>query len=361
MIEHSVGIDKIIKKRLSENKGYMEILKSIYGADPREVWEIFKKYKQEKACNKKIGIQDFYLELPEPHPVYSQWRLTPESATRISDSIGKKRYEKICFLGCPVLSMKFESQDKVVLDIDQTLLNNIEGARKYDVNAPVPKGLEEEFDCVIADPPWYSEDIELFTGRAAQLAKVGGTIYVSVPRLLTRPSVPKERLDFQRWLSENNLILAEISSFEYEVPPFEYKAYEDIPLFTGEIWRVGDWLKLKKADNSYFKTRRIRSVKWLEFIFGRKRVFLREKRKDYEKPIISSLGNNILNSVSRRNPLISFIDIWSSRNFILHINSGYTNIKEMLSSLEQKYLNEKFDEKKIENSVTKKLVELISA
>ena len=54
MLKHEIGLRKIIEKRLFLGKDYMGVLKSIYGADPREVWEIYKDYKQETS--KKIGL-----------------------------------------------------------------------------------------------------------------------------------------------------------------------------------------------------------------------------------------------------------------------------------------------------------------
>lgn len=361
MIEHSKGLEIIVSKRVSEGMNYMETLKTLYGADPREVWEAYKKQKKnlDNSC-KKIGIINSYPEMPEPHPAYSQWRMTPGSADRIIEKIEAKNYKEICFLGCPVLGMKY-SKEAISLDINNSILENVKSRkRRYDVNEEVPDDLLGKFDCVIADPPWYLEDVMLFAVRSAELTKKGGTIYISLPKLLTRPFMPEERLNFQRWLTDNSLIISEISAIEYEVPPFEYKAYEDIPAFTGEVWRTGDFFKLKKAEEFNSRIRKIKTINWLEFGFGKKRVFLREKKEYYGEPSVSILENLILNSVSRRNKLIPLVDIWSSRNAVLHINSGYGNIKNMLSSLEKAYLtNGKLDEKQVKDGVIKKLIDLI--
>ena len=51
MLEHKVGLNKTIKKRISQGDNYMDTLRSLYGADPREVWEIFNKSKKQCATN----------------------------------------------------------------------------------------------------------------------------------------------------------------------------------------------------------------------------------------------------------------------------------------------------------------------
>lgn len=362
MIEHSKGLEKIIAKRISQRMNYMETLRSLYGADPRDVWRIFKRYNCEPGS--KIEMINLYPELPEPHLAYSQWRMTHKSTELILENLNKKKYERICFLGCPVLGMKYKGFGKaILLDIDKTILDYAKlPIKKYDVNEKVPDDLMRKFECVVADPPWYSEDIKLFAARSAELVKKGGTIYLSIPRLLTRPLIPEERLNFQKWLTKNNLIIAEIApSVEYEVPPFEFMAYLDIPAFTGEVWRVGDWLKLKKADESCFKIKKTKQVNWIEFSFGKKRIFLREKEENYQEPRVKILNSLILNSVSKRNPLIPLIDIWSSRNAVFHIESGYSHIKNIFLNLEEEYSTVgKFDKKGLKDDVVKNLIDLIS-
>ena len=199
--------------------------------------------------------------------------------------------------------------------------------------------MKNQFECVICDPPWYYEDIKLFIKRATELTKIGGTIYLSIPSLLTKPSIVNERLELQRWLSSIGLIIAEMSQIvEYEVPPFEYMAYQDIPAFTGEIWRKGDWVKLKKSKDCKIDVDIIKHDDWLEYTIDKKRIFLKERinNETYEKPELSYLYLNkslILNSVSKRNPLISRIDLWSSRNAILHIDNGFSVIKTILENI----------------------------
>ena len=341
MITHSKGIENIVKKRIAHGSNYHDTLRTTYGADPREVWDVFSKYKKESA--EKIGICNFYPKLPEPHSIYSQWRMTPKATKVILQKLLEKDYKKICFLGCPVLGIEFgkvSPSRPLLLDIDSTILNNAKQSAEilvYDVNNKIPKELIGTFECVITDPPWYYQDIKLFIKKASELAKKGGTVYLSCPSLLTKPSILEERLDLQKWLSNLNLVFAELNSIvEYEVPPFEYMAYFDIPAFTGKPWRIGDLLKLKKSDDSsqtviVDKT----CFNWKEYSFGVKRVFLREKEDDTEKPKLSLVRDNslTLNTVSRRSPLIPKIDIWTSRNAVLHIDSGFNVIKSILDSL----------------------------
>lgn len=359
MIEHSKGLKKIVKKRISQGYNYMETLKSLYGADPREVWDVFKRFKKEK--NRKIGIANPYPNFPEPHPAFSQWRITPESAKIILNKLLDKKYNKICFLGCPVLGSEFSKASKtrpILLDIDTGALNYAAKLAKtisYDVNDSLPAILRNRFECVVIDPPWYYDDILLFVKRALELTKIGGTIYLSLPGLLTRPSIISERLGFQKRLSRLGLVIAEMDAVvEYGVPPFEYMAYRNIPAFTGEVWRIGDWVKLKKAEEidkkPERKSQRIK-IKWLEYTFDKKRLFLREKKNDKsKKPRLSFLysdNSQILKTVSKRSSLIPRIDIWTSRNAVLHIDEGFKIIKFILDNFDKK------DEKIIKKIIDK--------
>ena len=339
MIEHNIGLRKIVEKRVLQGKSYSEILRSIYGADPREVWEAFKILKEEKA--NKIGIKNEYPEYPEPHMAYSQWRITKGGSREIIEKIKNKKYKRICFLGCPVLGIEFNKispAKSLIMDIDKIFLNlEKEIFYEYNIHAKIPLELKEKFDCVIADPPWYDYEIKLFLKRASELAKIGGTIYLSIPKLLTRPMAVKERLKLQRFLSDNNLIISEMQDIEYEVPPFEYIAYLDIPSFTGEVWRTGDLLKLKKADNFNSEIKAKEKTKWLEFSFKGKRIFLKDKSDKSMNIKLGFIGNSlILNSVSQRNPLINEIDIWSSRNAVLHIDSGFEIARYILDNFKKK-------------------------
>lgn len=302
MLKHEIGLRKIIEKRISQGKGYMEILKSIYGADPREVWEIYKEYKQETS--KKVNLTNLYPDLPEPHQAYSQWRITPESIKIILSKIIDKNYKKVCFLGCPVLGIEFSKlcPDKsILLDIDKDMLDyakEFAEIKIYDINNEMSDELKNQFECVVCDPPWYYQDIKLFIKRATEMTKIGGTIYLSLPSLLTRPSIPNERLELQKWLSNARLIIAEMSQIsEYEVPPFEYMAYFDIPAFTGEVWRKGDWLKLKKAEDYEIRLNIAQYDNWVKSQIDKKRIFLKERidNKIYEEPELSYISKQILN------------------------------------------------------------------
>jgi len=356
MLNHKIGIEKIIEKRISQGNSYLNILKSIYGADPREVWEIYKKYKIETS--KKIGLTNLYPQYPEPHPAYSQWRITKDSTKIILSKIFEKNYKNICFLGCPILGIEFSKlkQGKVkILDIDKDVLDyasKFADTTIYNVGKNVPEKIKNKFECVVCDPPWYYDDISLFIKRATDLVKIGGTIYLSLPGILTKPSIPEERLEFQKLLSSLKLIITELQPIvEYEVPPFEYMAYKDIPVFSGEVWRKGDWVKIKKCGNVKTKVPRAKFFQgWTEYSFGKKRIFIKNNKEndEYRKPkLIFLCQDNILNSVSKRNPLIAKIDIWTSRNVIFHIETGWGVIKTITENIEK-------NEKKIIQVVSKK-------
>ena len=94
---------------------------------------------------------------------------------------------------------------------------------------------------VVCDPPWYPEGFATFLYAAALLVRPGGAILVSVPDLLTRPTVADELEDSQ---PDHQLRLAtsaiEPCAVRYRTPFFEYRALRAagvrvIPL----DWRAG--------------------------------------------------------------------------------------------------------------------------
>jgi dGTPase len=351
MINHSDGLRKIIEKRIANGMtNYMDVLRSMKGADPREVWNVYRELKKTSDFNPpKIQPDEPYSFFPEPHPAYSQWRMTSNSAKKIAQQIAGKKYESVCFLGCPTLAYEFSAFSGnslfTALDIDEAAINMLKQISSraitgvYDAREEPDKAFRGRFDCVVSDPPWYEHEIKLFVARSSQLVKPGGSIYFSMPDLLTKPSIARERLDFQNWLGKNNLAIVEASPVaEYSVPFFEFNAYQDIPAFTGESWRIGHWFKLKKADEM---TDTIESPRkndsWQEFTFGRKRLFLREQAiSPGESPCLENLAEGlILKTVSKRSPLIKNIDVWSSRNAVLHIKSGYSAVQHIIKDLSE--------------------------
>ncbi|HII14702.1 MAG TPA: bis-aminopropyl spermidine synthase family protein [Nanoarchaeota archaeon] len=342
---HEQYIGELVQKGLRSGFSYIQTLRNSFGADPREVWNIFSRYKKEPETKK--GWPNSYPEFPEPHPAYSQWRLTPPATKVILGNIEAEGPKEVCFLSCPILGTQFEREAKkksVFLDIDTNTLSYVStfaNAVHYDINTEVPNSLRGRFDCVITDPPWYQDDIKLCVKRASDLVKTGGIIYFSIPGILTRPSVIEERKDLQAWLGRNNLLVLEMSPIaEYEVPPFEYMAYYDIPPFSGESWRVGEWVKLKKCGEAGEEIAANRqNTNWIEYSIAGKRVLLREKPEDKKKPSVSGLYDDsslILRTVSKRSPLVQDVDIWTSRNAVLHISSGFTGVKAALDNIEKK-------------------------
>ncbi len=359
-LDHNIGLAKIIKKGVSNQLNYHQLLISCYGADPRDIWNIYKNYKQEVV--KKNWLRQ-YKNYPEPHPAYSQWRIDKKSESLIFKKLNNKHYSSICFLSCPVLGMRFAQKNKskiTILDIDSDVIKKSKKYATsviYDLKNPIPKNLINKFNCVVCDPPWYSDDINLILARASDLVVLGGSIYFSLPRILTRPKLIEDRLIWQKKMSDWGLLIVEIyPEINYEVPAFEYCAYQDIPAFSGAVWRIGDWVKVKKVVTCCKKNIKIKpnNNEWLIFSAGSKRIFLKNKKlTGYQPPqIISLIDNDVLKSVSKRNPLIKKIDIWTSRNEVFKIKTGWLAIKIILENI---HLSDDKILKKISNQTNQPL------
>ncbi len=112
-----------------------------------------------------------------------------------------------------------------VIDVDQDLLKMIDDCAQdrhfeintvaHDLREPCPKSLRGKFGCVFTDPPYAPEGFALFVGRAIELLRPDGRLYVNFGwsrRALERG------LEKQRILAQCGLLVLEVvpDCTEYE-------------------------------------------------------------------------------------------------------------------------------------------------
>ncbi len=209
-------------------------------------------------------LQEMLDSFPEEAPVYSQWWFSEsvyDNLIKLVLHLSKPR-TPLAFLGSGTLGAllsHFSSNPVNIFDVDEVLLERIsrycsESAQtiSYDVSNEQGSSFKETFQLVFVDPPWSSSMLRTFLVRSSTFVSVRGTLAISFPPVLTRPSAESERkelLNFAKSLGLS-LKLALPSFTEYSVPAFERNAYEHCGIHLKEPWRRGDLFIFTKTHRS---------------------------------------------------------------------------------------------------------------
>lgn len=201
------------------------------------------------------GLVDAILNsLPEPTPVYSQWWFLRDTYAKMTDFLLRlsKTSSKVAFVGASTLGTVFShcTRSRVsIIDVDEVLLDKISTHVKgqtelvhQDVSQSLDDSLKDAFDVVLADPPWSSSALKTFLIRSSMMLGCGGTLVISLPPILTRPSAQAERISLLKLADMLGLALqiALPAYTEYSVPTFEYEAYRRQGIELSQSWRKGD-------------------------------------------------------------------------------------------------------------------------
>lgn len=169
---------------------------------------------------------------PNPHFLDYDWRFTERSAKWIASAAHYYANSgKICYLGCPTVALYDSNRsDWVLIDkghyaLEQWIkykLIDKEKYIKYNVFDELPEELKEQFDIVVADPPWYINQFEAFCKVIAKIIKKGGMLLIT-----NYPPDPPYKEKKYNQFNENIILTFKnpriIGSFEvdYEPPNFE--------------------------------------------------------------------------------------------------------------------------------------------
>lgn len=236
-------------------------------------------------------LQEMLDSFPEPTPVYSQWWF--------SESIYEKLIKLVLHLSEPCTSLAFVGSGTLgailshfstnpvnIFDVDGVLLERIsrycsESTQtiRYDVSNEPGSSFKDTFQLVFVDPPWSRYMLRAFLVRSSTFVSVGGTLAISFPQVLTRPSAESERKGLLNLAKSLGLSLKlTLPSFtEYSVPPFERNAYEHCGIHLQEPWRKGDLLIFTKTHDSSLDIMPLieKMPEWSQFNHGKCRLFLK--------------------------------------------------------------------------------------
>jgi hypothetical protein len=209
-------------------------------------------------------LQEMLDSFPEEAPVYSQWWFSEsiyENLIKLVLHLSKP-HAPLAFLGSGTLGAllsHFSTNPVNIFDVDGILLERISRycskstqTIRYDVSNEPDSSFKEKFQLVFVDPPWSSSMLQTFLVRSSTFVCTGGSLAISFPPILTRPSIEEERKELLKLAKSLGLSLKlTLPSFtEYSVPAFERNAYEHCGIHLQKPWRRGDLFVFTKTHHS---------------------------------------------------------------------------------------------------------------
>lgn len=305
-----------------------ELLPLCEGAQPKDVAHYLKEIEDE-SCRPVLRTLDyknkFYFNLPAENPLFYQWWYTLSSQEKLAQKIIDETdaTDTLC-IGAPTIAATLKSYNKSVslLDIDIDLIslfNKVfpeESGWQFDVFDDLDKCFENKFDCIVLDPPWYEEYFNLFINRAITASKNGGVIYCSIPQILTRESIGKERKALISNISSlgHDVLHIEKSIMQYIIPEFESEALANSKLnLSNQPWRSSDLLAIRVNNKNTLSASSNRPPKNRSFsrdnMTNLFRVFLNET--DIKTGVGLKSIPEFSKSISRRDS-VNEVNLWTS-------------------------------------------------
>lgn len=269
------------------------------------------------------------VRLPVCHPGDYEWRFTDEAAIALVDhaSIGLPADALVAHVGTPttfVIGRARRAQlTHALLERNGSVirsLGNTGHMYQIDLMADKPPSLGAR--AAIVDPPWYPADTQAFLWATNAACALGARIVLCQPTLATRPGIAEERAALLDELPQLGYACRrfDAASIRYRMPHFEAASLKvsapDLPV-PGD-WRVGDTLTLEKIDEALLPSAPAATAdEWQEVAFGPVRIKLRRTKSPDLGPLVPG---DVLDTVSRRDPIRDQIGLWTSGNRVFSLD-----------------------------------------
>jgi hypothetical protein len=276
-----------------------------------------------------VGRHDGTRCLPVCHPGDYEWRFTDQTAAALADdaSAGLAAGVIVAHVGAPTTFLIGRSRHPqlkhALLERGELVIRSLgDTGHIYRIDLMRDKPPFLGARAAIVDPPWYPADTKAFLWATNFACAAGARIVLCQPTLATRPGIAEERATLLNELPQLGYACMRIDAgrARYRTPHFEMAslraAVPDLPV-PGD-WRVGDVLILQKTgDPALGLAPDLPTEAWLEVLFGPVRLKLRRT----EPPDLGEiLTGNVLDTVSRRDPIRDQIGLWTSGNRIFSLN-----------------------------------------
>jgi hypothetical protein len=268
--------------------------------------------------------------LPVCHPGDYEWRFTPQSAAALLEAAvaGLPGGALVAHIGTPTtfmagrdlrpqLTHALVERNAAVVEV----VGDTRHVYQMDLISERPPALGAQ--AAIVDPPWYPADTSTFLVATSRICAPGARIVLCQPTLATRPGVAEERAALFDELPRLGYTCRRIDAARarYRMPHFEAASLRIAApgVVVPDDWRVGDVLTLEKvADAAPGLAPRAHIESWQEAAFGPVRIKLRRT----ESPDLGSIvPGDVLDTVSRRDPVRQRIGLWTSGNRVFSLES----------------------------------------
>jgi hypothetical protein len=276
--------------------------------------------------------------LPTPHPLDGCWWFSDSALFSLVRRITTlcKPGGRVILLGAPTVFHAFarstcSNGEVVLIDSDREI-----GTQCTDQGRVIVADLLRDelvglsADLVVADPPWYDPEVKSFLWAARALCSSRGVVLVSAPPVGSRPGISQQWREIVTWVAGLGLELSQYQRgvLRYLSPPFERNALlaAGTPIPDDE-WRQGDLATFRVSGPiTLSRPSYDNSDTWDE-------CSVRGVRFRVRIPIIDDgcdaglhpFGfGEILDSVSRRDPRRSQVDVWTSGNRVFRCGARRT-------------------------------------
>lgn len=191
--------------------------------------------------------------LPTEHPLDYDWRFDRPTRGVIIDAVHHVKPNRVLLLGCPTLAVdrRMPPVPTTLIDDNPALAvsdpSNLVRHHRVDIlNQPlVTVGVEA--DCVVADPPFYSDIVAAFLYAAAAGLRVGGHLFLVLPSRWARPAASTDA-DAALTLAHDlgfTMLDRRPDAARYVTPEFERAAHHRLGLpGVPNRWRTADLAQL---------------------------------------------------------------------------------------------------------------------
>lgn len=142
-------------------------------------------------AGKRSGLSETF----EPHQLDCDWRFSPQSQTEIAERLAGAK--SVALLGCPTVAAPLERSGQGGILIERN--PNYEKIRGFEIVRAdlrfysINEQMVGAFDAVLADSPWYVDELLRWVDVGLSLAKLGGSVFFILWPESTRPTAREER------------------------------------------------------------------------------------------------------------------------------------------------------------------------
>jgi hypothetical protein len=263
-----------------------------------------------------------------PHPLDFEWRFTDKTVINLAkyclsisdpgDSIG--------LLGVPSLFrlVQYNNLNRKFFLFDK---NPVEQEVRVEFSRCIPCDLGDyKINCcsiakiVLMDSPWYPEYNRAFLWNATKICKEYGLILMVTPKEGTRPNIKEEWREILNFSKQIGLgYLGESpENIVYDAPYFERNALKAAGILNfPRDWRQANLSVFEKREERSTQQPTITETVWHNDSNSGIRVRKSQDNNDFHDPrLIPIVPNDILPTVSRRDPRRKQAQVWTHGNRI---------------------------------------------